>query len=51
MRFVYPVHLNPNVQRPVGATLGGLANVTLLPPLSYRLFVALLRACRLVLTD
>jgi UDP-N-acetylglucosamine 2-epimerase (non-hydrolysing) len=49
--FVYPVHLNPNVQAPVKASLGKLSNVHLLPPQSYRPFVALMRACMLVLTD
>jgi UDP-N-acetylglucosamine 2-epimerase (non-hydrolysing) len=51
VRFVYPVHLNPSVQGPVRATLSGFSNVALLPPLPYGPFVALLRACRLVLTD
>ena len=51
IRFVYPVHLNPNVQGPVQDTLGQLDNVFLLPPQSYRPFVALMRQCDLVLTD
>ncbi len=50
-RFVYPVHLNPNVQQPVREHLADLANVLLLPPLDYLPFVALLDRCRLVLTD
>jgi UDP-N-acetylglucosamine 2-epimerase (non-hydrolysing) len=50
-RFVYPVHLNPNVQEPVRRHLGALANVRLIPPQGYREFVALMRECRLVLTD
>ena len=50
-RFVYPVHLNPNVRSHVSAALGGLPNVYLVQPQSYRNFVALLAACRLVLTD
>jgi UDP-N-acetylglucosamine 2-epimerase (non-hydrolysing) len=45
------VHLNPNVQLPVRSRLGNLNNVVLLEPLDYRLFVALMRACVLVLTD
>ena len=49
--WVYPVHLNPNVLEPVRASLGGMANVRLLPPLPYDEFVALMRLCRLVLTD
>ncbi len=51
VRFVYPVHLNPNVQQPVYRLLGDRPNITLTAPLSYRPFVALLRACRFVVTD
>jgi UDP-N-acetylglucosamine 2-epimerase (non-hydrolysing) len=50
-RFVYPVHLNPNVHVHVNRLLGGLANVRLVPPQGYRNFVALLARSRLVLTD
>ena len=50
-RFVYPVHLNPNVQTHVARLLGALPNVQLVPPQDYRHFVALLSRCRLVLTD
>ena len=50
-RFVYPVHLNPNVQVHVNRLLGGLRNVRLIAPQGYRNFVALLCHCRLVLTD
>src|SRR5262249_27420664 len=50
-RFVYPVHLNPNVKRHVDERLGGLANVRLIAPLGYRLFVALMARCTLILTD
>lgn len=50
-RFVYPVHLNPNVQMHVNRMLGGLDNVRLIAPQGYRNFVALLARCRLVLTD
>jgi UDP-N-acetylglucosamine 2-epimerase (non-hydrolysing) len=50
-RFVYPVHLNPNVQVHVNRLLGGRRNVHLIAPQGYRNFVALLAACRLVLTD
>ncbi len=49
--FIYPVHLNPNVQAPVHRRLGTLRNVHLIPPLGYRPFVALMAACRLILTD
>lgn len=50
-RFIYPVHLNPNVQEPVRRILGDLPNVDLIPPQPYAEFVALLQGCRLVLTD
>lgn len=49
--FVYPVHLNPNVQQVVHARLGGRGNVLLIPPQPYSEFVALLDRCRIVLTD
>ena len=51
IHFVYPVHLNPNVQSPVNSVLKGLANVHLIDPLSYEPFVFLLKHCYLVLTD
>ena len=50
-RFVYPVHLNPNVKEHVNRLLGALRNVQLIPPQGYRNFVALLSRCRFVLTD
>jgi UDP-N-acetylglucosamine 2-epimerase (non-hydrolysing) len=50
-RFVYPVHLNPNVNEHVTRLLGAQSNVRLIPPQGYRTFVALLSRCRLVLTD
>jgi UDP-N-acetylglucosamine 2-epimerase (non-hydrolysing) len=50
-RFVYPVHLNPNVEVHVKRLLGGLSTVRLIPPQGYRNFVALMARCRLVLTD
>jgi len=50
-RFVYPVHLNPNVLVHVNRLLGGLPNVRLIAPQGYRNFVALMARCRLVLTD
>lgn len=49
--FVYPVHLNPNVQEPVKRLLGGLKNVHLIEPLSYEPFVYLMQHAYLVLTD
>lgn len=49
--FVYPVHLNPNVQRPVREHLEGLDNVHLLAPLDYAPFVRLMDRSTVVLTD
>lgn len=50
-RFVYPVHLNPNVQEPVRAILAGLDNVHLIAPLDYLSFVWLMNRADLLLTD
>jgi UDP-N-acetylglucosamine 2-epimerase (non-hydrolysing) len=49
--FVYPVHLNPNVRKPVFELLCGRANVHLIEPLGYLPFVALMDRCKVVLTD
>lgn len=49
--FIYPVHLNPNVQEPVKRLLGGLNNVHLIKPLGYEPFVYLMQQAYLVLTD
>jgi UDP-N-acetylglucosamine 2-epimerase (non-hydrolysing) len=51
LHFVYPVHLNPNVQGPVFQILGGLPNVHLIAPLDYEPFIYLLKHCYIVLTD
>jgi UDP-N-acetylglucosamine 2-epimerase (non-hydrolysing) len=50
--FVYPMHLNPNVRKPVLEILGkGLTNVFLIEPLQYLQFVFLMEKSYLVLTD
>lgn len=49
--FVYPVHLNPNVQKPVFDLLGEIQNVYLIKPLDYLPFVYLMKHCHLILTD
>jgi UDP-N-acetylglucosamine 2-epimerase (non-hydrolysing) len=51
VHFVYPVHLNPNVRKPVNTLLTGLANVHLIEPLDYEPFVYLLKHAHIVLTD
>lgn len=49
--FIYPVHLNPNVQGPVRRLLDGLTNIHLIEPLGYEPFVYLMQNAYLVLTD
>ena len=50
--FVYPIHLNPNIRRPVQEIIdGSRSNVYLLEPLSYLEFVAMMQQSTLVLTD
>jgi len=51
VHFVYPVHLNPNVQQPVWGILEGLGNVHLVESLDYEPFVYLLKHSHIVLTD
>jgi len=50
-QFVYPVHLNPNVRKPVHSLLGKQENIHLLKPLSYLPFVALMQRSTIILTD
>lgn len=50
--FVYPVHLNPNVRKPVMEILGESAeNVFLIDPMQYLPFVYLMEQSYLILTD
>lgn len=49
--FVYPVHLNPNVQQPVNTLLGKKKNIYLISPLDYAPFVQAMAQSRLILTD
>ena len=51
LEIVYPVHLNPEVQRQVEQMLAGCANVRLLPPLGFLPMVRLMQRCDLILTD
>jgi UDP-N-acetylglucosamine 2-epimerase (non-hydrolysing) len=50
-RFIYPVHLNPNVQGPVRRALGDRPNLQLIDPAGYPEFVWLMDRSTLVLTD
>lgn len=50
--FVYPIHLNPNIRKPVHDIIDShLSNIYLLEPLNYLEFVGLMQQCTLVLTD
>jgi UDP-N-acetylglucosamine 2-epimerase (non-hydrolysing) len=51
VQIVYPVHLNPNIRRPVYELLEGHKNIILTGPLDYLSFVGLLKRCNIVLTD
>lgn len=51
VEIVYPVHLNPNVQKPVKSILGGRSNIHLIEPLDYLPFVHLMDRAEIILTD
>lgn len=53
--FVYPMHLNPNVRKPIhevfGENLSNLANMFFIEPLEYLSFIYLMEKSTIVLTD
>lgn len=49
--IVYPVHLNPNVQKPVNEILSNIYNVHLIAPLEYDEFVYLMDRSYFIITD
>ena len=51
IEIIYPVHLNPNINKPVYELLSSIPNITLLPPLEYLPMVHLLKHAHLILTD
>lgn len=51
VHFIYPVHLNPNVQHPVREILANVPGVSLIEPLDYLALVQLMKRCYLILTD
>ena len=51
VNFIYPVHLNPNVKKPVYDSLKAIPNIYLIKPLEYEPFIYLLNNCYFVLTD
>ena len=51
VQIVYPVHLNPKVQKPVYEILESVSNIKLIAPLAYPAFVWLMNKAELIITD
>lgn len=51
VEIVYPVHLNPNVQKPVTELLSGYTNIHLIAPLDYPSFIWIMMQSYLIITD
>ncbi|WP_430815375.1 non-hydrolyzing UDP-N-acetylglucosamine 2-epimerase [Carboxylicivirga sp. RSCT41] len=51
VQVIYPVHLNPNVQKPVYSILGDNPNIHLIDPLPYEAFIWLMDKAYLIVTD
>jgi UDP-N-acetylglucosamine 2-epimerase (non-hydrolysing) len=51
VHIVYPVHLNPNVRKPVRSILDGKDNIHLIEPLDYLHFLFLMEKAHFILTD
>jgi UDP-N-acetylglucosamine 2-epimerase (non-hydrolysing) len=51
VQIIYPVHLNPNVKKPVYEILSDINNIHLIDPLAYPAFVWLMDASYLIITD
>jgi UDP-N-acetylglucosamine 2-epimerase (non-hydrolysing) len=49
--IVYPVHLNPNVQKPVKEILSDIENIYLIEPLQYEQFIYLMDKSYFIITD
>ena len=49
--IVYPVHLNPNVQKPVKEILSDVSNVYLIEPLQYEQFIYMMSQSYFIITD
>lgn len=49
--IVYPVHLNPNVQKPVKALLSDVVNIQLIEPLQYEQFIYMMDKSYFIITD
>jgi UDP-N-acetylglucosamine 2-epimerase len=50
-RIIYPVHMNPNVRETVNRILAGHDSIYLEEPLTYKPFLKLMAASRIILTD
>lgn len=51
LSIVYPVHLNPNVQKPVKALLSNIKNIYLISPMQYESFIYLMDKSYFIITD
>lgn len=51
VQIIYPVHLNPNVKKPVYEILSGVSNIQLIDPLAYPAFVWLMTQSYMIITD
>lgn len=51
VQFIYPVHLNPNVRKPVHEMLGNISNIRLTEPACYPEFIWLMDRAYLIITD
>lgn len=51
VQIIYPVHLNPNVQKPVYQLLSNIDNIQLIAPLAYPAFIWLMEKAYLLITD
>jgi len=51
VQIIYPVHLNPNVQKPVNEILSDVENIDLITPLPYEAFLWLMERSKLIITD
>lgn len=51
IHIVYPVHLNPNVQKPVRELLSDVANIHLIEPLQYEQFITMMDRSYFIITD
>ena len=51
VQIIYPVHLNPNVQKPVNEILSNIDNINLIKPLPYEAFIWLMEKSKIIITD